>query len=347
LAELSVIIPTLNEAATLPRLCAALARQRGVSLELIVADGGSSDGTREVARAAGARLVESARGRGRQMNAAARTAGAELLLFLHADSLPESPDLLRNAADALRRALAQAGHDRVAGHFPLRFERAMPGHDLLFGFLEGKTALSRPYTVNGDQGALLTARYFRELGGFDERLPFLEDQQLAARVFATGRWLALPGPLVTSARRFEAEGHRERLTLMALIMGLHAGGFDEFFEAMPAIYAEQGRAARLDLGRWLAAIRGAFRRAGAARTARTFWRAGHFVRDNAWQLFYRRDVLRGRLPDHPALDFYDRRVHALLDHRIAAALGAALLLAWFYVWLPAATFAVGRGATKV
>jgi rSAM/selenodomain-associated transferase 2 len=333
LAEISVIIPTLNEATALPRLLGALAQQSGVSLEVIVADGGSTDGTRDLARRAGARVVESPRGRGRQMNAGASAATAGLLLFLHADSLPESNTLLRDAAAALRAAIGESGHDRVAGHFPLRFERAGPGHDVLFRFLEGKSALSRPYTINGDQGALLTARWFRELGGYDERLPFLEDQQLAARVFAAGRWLALPGRLATSARRFEAEGHRERLTLMALIMGLHAGGFDDFFEAMPAIYAEQPRAERLDLRRWHAAIRRAFRTAGAARTFGVFRGAGRFVRENAWQLFFRRDVVRGLVPAHPALDFYDRRVQRWLDRGAVDALATVLLAAWFYGWL--------------
>src|SRR5258708_7073741 len=117
--DLTVVIPTLNEATALPRLLAGLSRQEGIRLEVRVADGGSTDATVEAARVAGATVVTAPRGRGAQMNAAARDAQGEFLLFLHADSAVDSPTLLRDALGALQSAIETAGHGRIAGHFPL------------------------------------------------------------------------------------------------------------------------------------------------------------------------------------------------------------------------------------
>src|SRR5690349_2844283 len=91
-ATLSVIVPTLDAAATLPRTLAAIeeGRRRGLVAEIVVADGGSADGTRGIARAAGARVVDAPRGRGPQLAAGAAAARGGWLLFLHADTVPEA-----------------------------------------------------------------------------------------------------------------------------------------------------------------------------------------------------------------------------------------------------------------
>ncbi|MGH8457206.1 MAG: TIGR04283 family arsenosugar biosynthesis glycosyltransferase [Stenotrophobium sp.] len=328
--QLTVIIPTLDEAAGLPRLLAQLRAQRGIALEIIAADGGSTDGTPQISAAAGARAITSPRGRGRQMNAGAAAARAETLLFLHADSQLETPNLLADAFAALHRAVAETGGSRIAGHWPLHFTAYPPQAAPFYRHLEGKTALNRPYTINGDQGLLISARWFRELGSYDERLPFLEDQRMAAKIFAQGRWLLLPGRLATSARRFEAEGRRERYTLMALIMGLHAAGADEFFAQAPAIYAAQRETGRLDLAPFLSAIRETLRQRGRLAT---LCRAGRFVRENTWQLFYWRDQ-RHSAAGLPRLRFYDRYLHRLTQNPLADVLATLLLSLWFYLWLP-------------
>ena len=99
---LSIVIPTLNEAKTLPLLAADLVAQREITLEVLVGDGGSSDATQSVVEAAGWRFVAAPRGRGAQMNAAARLARGDLLLFLHADSrLPDSLLLGRAVAELI------------------------------------------------------------------------------------------------------------------------------------------------------------------------------------------------------------------------------------------------------
>src|SRR5512136_3508155 len=106
----SVIIPTLDEAGFLPELLADLQRQLDILLDIIVADGGSSDTTRSAVEAVGARFVAAGRGRGMQMNAAAACAAGDYCLFLHADSRIDDFHLIRNAVQALRNEIAAAGH---------------------------------------------------------------------------------------------------------------------------------------------------------------------------------------------------------------------------------------------
>ena len=334
LMELSVIIPTLNEADALPLLLGDLRQQQNCELEIIVADGGSTDATATAAQQAGARLVNAPRGRAQQMNAGAKQARGVYFLFLHADSRLASPKFLREALDALNAEITCAQSEHLAGHFPLRFNRAETGHDFLFRYLEGKTGLNRRYTINGDQGALLSARFFQELRGYDARLPFLEDQRLAARVWERGRWMVLPGVLRTSARRFELEGHRLRLILMTLMMALHEAGCDEFFSLAPQVYLEQDKTRKLDLSAFHRLIRGLLWRARWKRMALILFRCGRFVRENAWQLFYRRDLLRAPHGEYPSLAFYDRYLDRLVANRIGDFLATVLMCAWFFLWLP-------------
>lgn len=331
--RLSIIIPALDEASTLPRLLQQLRAQQNILCEIIVADGGSRDGTTEITRQAGVALVQSPRGRGRQMNTGAAQARGDFLLFLHADSSIESATLLADALTALDREIAQSGHSRIAGHFPLRFVDTDSASARFYHHLEGKTRLNRPYTINGDQGLLLSAVFFTQLGGFDERLPFLEDQRIADKIFTQGRWMVLPGELLTSARRFEIEGRRERYTLMAILMGLHAANVEEFFTQAPAVYAAHNETGHLQLQPMLQRIHRIFRQRGFFQTIGILYRIGQFVRENAWQLAYWRDQANNA-PHLPRLKFYDRWLHPLTRNPLADALASVLVSLWFFVWLP-------------
>jgi rSAM/selenodomain-associated transferase 2 len=336
--QLAVIVPVLNEARALPRLLAQLREQRGIALECIVADGGSRDESAALARAAGARVLEAPRGRAAQMNAAAAHARAPELLFLHADCALEDPGLLRDALAALREARARHG-PRVAGHFALRFERGLPGRAHLFRHMEAKTRLGRPGTINGDQGFWLSAEYFGELGGFDVRLPFLEDQRLAERVFATGHWTLLPGRLHTAARRFETQGHYRLYTLMAIVMGMHAAGVDGFFARAPQVYAAQSEAGGLRLGPYLRLVRELLLEAGLQGAPGIVWRVGRYVRSQAWQPFFALDVwLQPWLgPDRsPLLALHDRVLRPLIHHRLGDFIASVAVSTWFLIVLPLA-----------
>lgn len=331
--RLTVVIPTLDEAASLPELLADLQAQQGLALRIVIADGGSRDGTPALARAAGATLVTAPRGRGLQMNAgaAADPDPDGYLLFLHADSRLTSPTLLADAVAALATAAARDPRPQ-AGHFRLRFLRRSDADAGLYDWMESKTALSRPGTINGDQGLLLSRRDHARLGPFDTRLPYLEDQDYAARVFAHGTWHCLPGELGTSARRFEREGAVARYRLMALMMGAWSAGLWAFFDEAPQVYAAQGATERLRLRPYVDLVHRLLRRQGLRGAAGTLWRASSFIAAQRWQYFHYRDWARRPRPA-VWLARYDRWPLSL-PPGLASALTLPLLLAWLYIWLP-------------
>ena len=334
--ELSIVIPTLNEADCLPGLLADLLSQAQVAAEIIAGDGGSTDDTRAIVAKAGGRVVKCPRGRGRQMNRAAEQARGNYLLFLHADSRMSHPDLLKNGLKALKKTIVQVGHERVAGHFKLHFIRGSNRHKMAFRYIEGKTAFNRPNTTSGDQGFLMTAAFFRQLGCFDTQLPFLEDQRLAEKIRAIGQWITLPGRLATSARRFEKEGFHRRYILMSIIMGLHSTGMDQFFSRAKTIYPSQGETGHLGLSPFFKAGWEMMRQdLGFGASVVLWFHIGRYVRRNSWQLFYFMDILsRQDVPGRfPFLTFHDRYFGPLTNFSICDALTAVVCFVWFMLVL--------------
>ena len=327
---LSVIIPTLNEVATICSLINSLRAQQRVSLQIIVSDGGSTDNTVNLAATAGSTVVRSTRGRGQQMNSGAKTAVHDYLLFLHADSVIDSPTLLHDALAAIKQNASYHGDERTAGHFQLRFVRRLPGQDLAYRRMEAKTALNRPYTTNGDQGLLISRRFFEHLGGFDESLPFLEDQRIAERIRTEGRWITLPGTLMTSARRFETEGFRRRYILMALIMGLNYAELPEFFRRAPDVYRAQHEIDTLLLTPYFRLITSIMAIKPLRERLKIWIRVGRFVRQNLWQGFFGLDVwLAGdRSSQNRCLAFYDRVIAPLIANPVGDTVTAGLTFIW-------------------
>lgn len=329
----SVIIPTLNEEKKLPELLSALWVQTCRGLEVIVGDGGSTDRTVEIAEHWGARVVTCGRGRGRQMNAAALSASGAYLFFLHADSCINEPELLDRAVCVIEERIALMGHNRIAGHFRLRF-KTLKQRTIAYDFLEAKSALNRADTINGDQGFLMQAEYFRALGGFDESLPFLEDQRLAHRIRESGVWLTLTGTIETSARRFEEEGFARRYILMAIIMGLNDVGLNAFFEAAPHAYRVQHETRLLLLTPFFRIIRRITRDMGLKRSFITWLRVGRYIKRNAWQIFFFLDVVLKRwvggtrYQRNMLLSLHDRIVRPVLDFRVFDWITAGLAYVW-------------------
>ncbi|MBF0191965.1 MAG: TIGR04283 family arsenosugar biosynthesis glycosyltransferase [Magnetococcales bacterium] len=326
--RVSVIVPTWNEAATLPGLLAQLRRQSGVTLEILVADGGSTDGTRELARQAGVRVVDSGqRGRGAQMNAGARVAAGDDLLFLHADSGLPDPGLLRRACAHLDHIRAHSG-DRWAGHFRLRFVDPPFDPPWILRYFARKTVLNRPEGIHGDQGLLLSRSFFAALGGFDTGLPFLEDQRLSRQVARLGRWTTLPGTLETSARRFRHEGVIRRMLLNAMILtSLHAD-FPEFLQHAPRLYRTQDAAQPLRLRPFLRLVRDLDQTTAPLEAWKRWYRIGRFLRRSVLgQLFFLLDLLATPLRPNerfPLVALHDRVIQPLLDFTPVDALLALL-----------------------
>ncbi len=332
--NLSVIIPTINEETSLSALLIALNGQKKVELEIIVADGGSTDKTREIALDHGARFVSSLKGRGRQMNAAAAMVHSDFLLFMHADSLLEGDCFF--LANALKEIIAvekELNHCRVAGHFRLKFKREKEGNDFIYRYMEGKTALNRVNTTNGDQGVLLRREFFHELGGFDQSSHFLEDQKLAESIRSKGKWITLPGGLITSARRFEKEGVWRRYMLMAIIMGMYATGSEAFFRRAQGVYRAQGDTETLLLWPFFAAIWKMMRRdLGFVGSLRTWFLVGRYIRENFWQFFYFIDTVL-ELEKPLFLNGYDRFLARIMPFLIIDIIFAIGAFFWFMVIL--------------
>jgi rSAM/selenodomain-associated transferase 2 len=192
--RLSLLVPVLDEARALGGLLDHLDGLDG-DWEVILADGGSSDATVALAAARGARVIAAPRGRAVQMNAAAAAAGGDVLVFLHADSrLP--PD----AHATLVRALADPA--TVGGNFALRFD----GEDRFARVLGAWYAVQRRLGVYyGDSTIWVRRTAFDALGGY-RALEIMEDYDFARRLERHGATACLPGPALTSGRRWRAHG---------------------------------------------------------------------------------------------------------------------------------------------
>jgi rSAM/selenodomain-associated transferase 2 len=202
--RLAIVIPVLNEAARLPALLAALQPLRTRGAELIVADGGSGDGSRELAAPFVDQVLDAPRGRARQMNAGAAVAQGEVLLFLHADTtLPADADRL--IAQALARGFAW-------GRFDVRIEgrsRWLPVVGFLMNLRSRWTGIA-----TGDQAMFVRRDVFEQLGGFPDQ-PLMEDIELSKRLLARGlRPACLRTRVTTSGRRWDERGPLRTIVLM-------------------------------------------------------------------------------------------------------------------------------------
>jgi len=328
---LTIIIPTLNEADNLPALLDDLKKQQNISLEIIIGDGGSSDATRSVAEAYGTGFVTTRVGRGAQMNAGAERASGDYILFLHADTRIDDPCLLSNAVRAVLSE--RCGDDVVAGHFSLRFMRSTKRNAMAYRYIEEKSAFNRINTTNGDQGLLLAKGFFRQLGGFDESMPFLEDQRIAEKIRAQGKLMTLPGGLKTSARRFEAEGFHRRYILMSMMMGLHSIGEETFFIRAPGVYRVQQDTGTLFLSPFFHLVWRMMRDEwGGVGSIRIFYLLGRYIRQNSWQMFFFIDVwLRPLLGAgrYPFLKFHDRVFGPCTNFKVFDAVTGMICCIWF------------------
>lgn len=190
---ISVIIPTLNEAGRLGGLLSGLAAQAG-GHQIIVADGGSTDGTVGIARRFGVELAPPAGGRGAQLCSGARLARGEILLFLHADTLFPADGLA-----LIGRVLAQTP-EIVGGNFRVLFDGQRPFSRWLTRFYAW---LRRRGLYYGDSAIFLRRAVFDEIGGL-RPIALMEDYDLARRLEKSGPTLCIEqSPVITSSRRFE------------------------------------------------------------------------------------------------------------------------------------------------
>ncbi len=202
--RLSIIIPTLDEAGGIVATLESMRELRRRGHEVIVVDGGSSDGTCDLAAGLADRVLVANAGRAFQMNAGARAAAGDVLLFLHADSL------LPLAADRLvLQGLAEGDH--VWGRFDVRIAGSHPLLRAVETMMNLRSRLT--HICTGDQGIFVRRETFEAVGGYPSQA-LMEDIALSARLRRVSAPLCLRACSLTSARRWESRGVLRTIALM-------------------------------------------------------------------------------------------------------------------------------------
>ena len=215
--RLQVVIPTLNAAASLPAAVAALrSGTTRMSVDILICDGGSVDGTKEAAEALGLCVIRSEKGRGLQMRVGAKAALSDvqpdLLLFQHADST-----LQPGWEEAVADFAARADRDEKAGYFQFALDDTAPAARRLERMVVWRCrSFGLPY---GDQGLLLTPALYRKVGGFNP-LPLMEDVEIVQRI-GRGNLVALTARLQTSAQRYKRSGYLRRSLRNLICLSLY------------------------------------------------------------------------------------------------------------------------------
>ncbi len=192
--SISIIIPVLNEAQMIARTISKA--QTGTDIEIIVVDGGSNDGTVEIAHSLNVQLISTIPGRATQMNQGAANAKGDILIFLHGDTLlPAGFDSL------VREALGKT--NTIAGAFELSIGGKASSLRLVEKIVNWRSLyLEMPY---GDQGIFLKANIFKEVGGFPT-IPIMEDFELIRQLRKKGQIEIVSAPVLTSGRRWQKFG---------------------------------------------------------------------------------------------------------------------------------------------
>ena len=193
--RIAIIVPVLDEAATLTGQLQALQAWRAAGAELIVVDGGSRDASRQLAAPLATTVIAARRGRARQMNAGAAQTQREILVFLHADTrLPD--DALSHIANAIDAGAAW-------GRFDVRIDGRLRGLAMVAALMNGRSRLTGIAT--GDQAIFVTRAAFTAAGAYPDQ-PLMEDIVLSRRLRALGWPANLRARVTTSGRRWERHG---------------------------------------------------------------------------------------------------------------------------------------------
>ncbi|MCK0188821.1 TIGR04283 family arsenosugar biosynthesis glycosyltransferase [Arenibacter sp. F20364] len=193
---LSVIIPTLNEAAYIGNLLEYLKANSCPEniKEIIVVDGGSTDATIPLAKTLGAKILFTEKGRAKQMNKGAELATGEVLYFLHADTFPPKN---------FDHYILNAVHNKIySGCFRMKFDTSKR----FLRFFAWFSRLNNRLCRGGDQSLFILNDLFLKTGGFNEKYLIYEDTEFIGRLYKTSKFKVLPQHVVTSARKYEKLG---------------------------------------------------------------------------------------------------------------------------------------------
>lgn len=215
--NISIIIPTFNEEGRLNRLIPFLQEySAGSVLEIIVADGGSSDATLDIAEKHGARTIRCKRkGRAAQMNEAARKASGSVFYFLHADTFPP-----KNFDKYIQRAIFQG---YPSGCFRLSFDDSHPALKMYGWFTRFPLTLFR----FGDQSLYVQKEHFNQIGCYDESLIVMEDQKIVRELKKEIPFKIMEASVTTSARRYKLNGEIRLQFIFVLIVLMYYTGANQ------------------------------------------------------------------------------------------------------------------------
>jgi len=200
---ISIIIPVLDEAQGIISVLQALQSFRQQHAEIIVVDGGSSDGTPRLAAPLADQVTVSSKGRGCQMNAGAALAQGQVLLFLHADT-----QLPRSALTLIDEAIRRGAN---WGRFDVKIDGNAQGLRLVASMMNWRSRLTGIAT--GDQAIFVTQQAFAQVGGFAD-IPLMEDIDFSSRLRALSHPACLAEKVITSGRRWEKHGVMRTILLM-------------------------------------------------------------------------------------------------------------------------------------
>ena len=194
-AHLSIIIPVLNEIKQLKELTNTLKKQSVFQNEVIIVDGGSTDGSCEwLEKKEGITLIQTQKGRAHQQNEGAKVASSEILYFLHADTRPP-----KGFDQIIHLAYTQ---NNKAGSFRLRFS----SNHWALNIAASASRFNNRYCRGGDQSLFIQKQLFNSLSGFNEDYIVCEDGELIDRIYKLHSFYVLPHEVITSSRRFRENG---------------------------------------------------------------------------------------------------------------------------------------------
>ena len=199
---ISIIIPVLNEEASIIKLLQQLQTYRQQGHEVIVVDGGSKDNTYSISKPLSDKVITSEPGRALQMNQGAENSANEVLWFLHADTL--IPD---SAIERIQQSLTN--HDWG------RFNVKLSGSQSLFRIIESLMNIRSCISgiATGDQGIFVKHKIFKEVSGYSD-LPLMEDIDFSKKLKLISRPVCIKEQLITSSRRWEQKGILSTVFLM-------------------------------------------------------------------------------------------------------------------------------------
>jgi len=214
--KISIIIPTLNEAEHIDKLLTLFQKEsKEYEAEILVVDGGSIDGTRDIVEAHSVRLLDTQKGRAQQLACGASHASGELFYFVHADTLPPK--------GCLKEIVSSVENGNPCGSYRFHFDRT----NSLLAVNEFLTRLPFIWCRGGDQSLFVSKDAYEKVGGFDTSLEIMEDYDLIRKLKRNFGFTVLPRSIQVSSRKYEGNSYFKVNLANAIVFTMYLLGFSQ------------------------------------------------------------------------------------------------------------------------